>query len=247
MSDLSTDLLAEARKGDGQEAPRALVRPVVPGSPMALFQPAVPISDPELPFAPPIDPVAAEQPPTDALRPSDPTELMAVTTADPILELPPEGMLRITKGSESRFIWPVHAQGWMELGWTVVLPVTPERPVAADALAPAPTAALPAELAPPESAEPLDAAAVPLDLLAGAGESAEAPMAVPLEEQMPVLSTSETGGVPDYAGMTKAQIIDHCAEAHAVMLDSSLTKAQLVEEAVRLDGEAALLPVSDDV
>lgn len=31
------------------------------------------------------------------------------------------------------------------------------------------------------------------------------------------------------------------------MRDGSLTKAQLVEEAERLDAEAALLPVSDDV
>jgi hypothetical protein len=62
-----------------------------------------------------------------------------------------------------------------------------------------------------------------------------------------VLPTGETGGALDYAAMTKAQIIDHCAEAHAVMLDGSLTKAQLVEEAERLDAEAALLPASDDV
>jgi len=237
--------LVETRKGgNGEPATLDLVRPVVPGSPVALFQPAVPISDPELPFAPPIDPVAAEQPPTDALRPTDPTELMAVTTADPILELPPEGMLRITKGSDSRFIWPVHAQGWMELGWTVVLPVTPERPVA---VAPALAAALPAELEPVQPEAPLDAAAVPLDLLAGTEEPAEELMAVSPEEQVPVLPTGETGGALDYAAMTKAQIIDHCAEAHAVMLDGSLTKAQLVEEAERLDAEAALLPVSDDV
>lgn len=174
----------------------------------------MPISDPELPFAPPIDPVAAEQPPTDALRPTDPTELMAVTTADPILELPPEGMLRITKGSDSRFIWPVHAQDWMELGWTVVLPVTTERPVAADPVAPALVAALPAELEPVEPDAPIDAAAVPLDLLAGAGESVVELMAASPEEQVPVLLTSEPGGALDYAALTKAQIIDHCAEAH---------------------------------
>jgi hypothetical protein len=225
MSDLSTDALAETRtNGGGQEVPRELVRPVVPGSPMALFQPAVPISDPELPFAPSIDPVAAEQPPTDALRPSDPTELMAVTTADPILELPPEGMLRITKGSESRFIWPVHAQGWLDLGWTVVLPVNPGVQVLGQELA----SAEPAPLTDP--AEDLPAStAVPPDLLLGTAEQALA------EEPL------------DYGAMTKAQIIEHCAQSHGVMLDSSLTKAQLVEEAERLDAEAALLLASDDV
>jgi hypothetical protein len=242
MSDLSTDALAEARTnggGNGNDLPpRELVRPVVPGSPMALFQPAVPISDPELPFAPSIDPVAAEQPPTDALRPSDPTELMAVTTADPILELPPEGMLRITKGSESRFIWPVHAQGWLDLGWTVVLPVNPGVQALEQELA----SAEPAPLTDPTEDLPVSTA-VPPDLLLGTAEQA-------LAEDSP---TGEVAAVPlleeplDYGAMTKAQIIEHCAQSHGVMLDSSLTKAQLVEEAERLDAESALLLASDDV
>ncbi|MFM7548624.1 MAG: hypothetical protein ACKO8I_07060 [Cyanobacteriota bacterium] len=31
----------------------------------------------------------------------------------------PAGMLRIRKGSEERYVWPVHLPGWLALGWRV--------------------------------------------------------------------------------------------------------------------------------
>jgi len=32
----------------------------------------------------------------------------------------PGGMVRISKGTQQRCIWPVHLSGWQQLGWTVV-------------------------------------------------------------------------------------------------------------------------------
>jgi len=32
----------------------------------------------------------------------------------------PGGMVRISKGTQQRCIWPVHLSGWPQLGWTVV-------------------------------------------------------------------------------------------------------------------------------
>ncbi|WP_341899570.1 hypothetical protein [Synechococcus sp. UW140] len=32
--------------------------------------------------------------------------------------LGPLGQVRIYKGAQHRFIWPVHLAGWLELGWT---------------------------------------------------------------------------------------------------------------------------------
>ena len=32
----------------------------------------------------------------------------------------PGGMVRISKGTQQRCIWPVHLSGWQQLGWTVL-------------------------------------------------------------------------------------------------------------------------------
>jgi hypothetical protein len=40
--------------------------------------------------------------------------------------------------------------------------------------------------------------------------------------------------VPDFAAMTKAEIIEHCSSHYGVLLDSSLTKSTLVSEAEAL-------------
>ena len=31
----------------------------------------------------------------------------------------PAGMLRISRGSQERYVWPVHLPGWLALGWRV--------------------------------------------------------------------------------------------------------------------------------
>lgn len=41
--------------------------------------------------------------------------------------------------------------------------------------------------------------------------------------------------MPDFAAMTKAEIIEHCSRNHGVLLDSSLTKSALISEAERLE------------
>ena len=38
--------------------------------------------------------------------------------------LGPLGQVRIYKGAQHRFIWPVHLAGWLELGWTTEPTVT---------------------------------------------------------------------------------------------------------------------------
>lgn len=34
--------------------------------------------------------------------------------------LQPAGMLRISKGQQERYVWPVHLPGWLAVGWRVV-------------------------------------------------------------------------------------------------------------------------------
>ncbi len=46
----------------------------------------------------------------------------------------------------------------------------------------------------------------------------------------------------DFAAMTKAEISEHCFSAFDVSLDQSMTKAEMVSEAQRLELEAATAP-----
>ena len=57
----------------------------------------------------------------------------------------PAGMVRISEGSQERFIWPVHLSGWQQQGWTLVaaatgVQITPA-PAAPPAMIEAPLAA----------------------------------------------------------------------------------------------------------
>jgi hypothetical protein len=36
----------------------------------------------------------------------------------------PAGMVRISDGSQERFIWPVHLSGWQQQGWTLIAAAT---------------------------------------------------------------------------------------------------------------------------
>ena len=55
----------------------------------------------------------------------------------------PAGMLRIHKGSQERYVWPVHLPGWLALGWQVAGPSsTTVDPLLQALMAPATAAAL---------------------------------------------------------------------------------------------------------
>ncbi|MCX5933129.1 MAG: hypothetical protein NTW83_15295 [Cyanobacteria bacterium] len=190
-----------------------------------------------------------EQPPelpTDPLNPTDPTVPVEPTTADPVLELPPEGMLRISKsGKEDQFVFPVHADRWAADGWKVHPPVTIDGGQAAPTPGELPPEALQGdltggavtvpgtipdqgtELKPtvPEPARPEPVGSEPVEL-----------------EAEPAPSTDAEVAGPDFASMTKTQIVQTCEEDYGVLLDGSQTKAVLVDEATRLWEESVTAP-----
>ena len=236
-------------KAPGGVPGRPVVKPTKPGQPEAPPQPESEGSDPTVPTAPPAEPPA--ELPTDPLHPSDPTVPVVPTTADPVLELPPEGMLRISMaGEDDQFVFPVHADRWAVSGWTVHPPVTIDRGQAAagaEELAPeallgdrtgaAPTGpgTIAAEGSGPQAVVPaLEPALVAPALLEPA----------PLESR--AASAEGTGAAlapPDYAAMTKAQIALSCEQDYGVLLDESQTKAVLVEEANKLWQESRTAPL----
>ena len=55
----------------------------------------------------------------------------------------PAGMLRIHKGNQEQYVWPVHLPGWLALGWQVAGPSsTTADPLLQAVMAPATAAAL---------------------------------------------------------------------------------------------------------
>ncbi len=209
-------------KAPGGVPGKPVTKPTKPGHPVAPSQPEVEGTDPTVPTAP--TPDQPPETPTDPTNPTDPTVPVEPTTADPVLELPPEGMLRISKtGKEDQFVFPVHADRWAADGWKVHPPVTIEGnqpgtadlPLASAPLAPLPEAipeALPGEL-------PEEAVNLPGDLT---GEAVTVPAPI------------------DYSAMTKAQIIAEVQTSYGVLLDSSLTKPELVAEAEALAAKGAV-------
>ena len=140
--------------------------------------------------------------------------------------LPPSQLL-IVKDGESRSIWPVHLAGWQALGWQLhtqpaeAAPEPEPEPEPQPGAEPAPiaessTAEL-SELPSPELVEPESATGAP------ATSDGEA------------LLASEP---PDFQAMTKAQIVDYCSAVHGVELDSSQTKAELIEQATAHEVQA---------
>ena len=158
------------------------------------------------------------------------TTLVRHDLTDPAI---PEGMVRISAGSEHRFIWPVHLGGWQSLGWQLQeaaaeLPVAPT--VAIDLTAP--LAPEPEEVAQPLPA--VEPAAVP----EAQWDPEPQPEPEPAAEPKPDAATAPVPA-PDFQAMTKAQILEHCSSVYGVELDGSQTKAELVEQATAL----AQLPV----
>jgi hypothetical protein len=70
----------------------------------------------------------------------------------------PAGLVRISDGSQERFIWPVHLSGWQQQGWTLIaaatgVQITPQ-PTAPPAVIEVPLAE---ETPEPSSSEPMPA------------------------------------------------------------------------------------------
>ena len=91
-------------------------------------------------------PTAIEVPPATATRHD---------LVDPTV---PAGLVRISDGSQERFIWPVHLSGWQQQGWTLIaaatgVQITPQ-PTAPAAVIEVPLAE---ETPEPSSSEPMPA------------------------------------------------------------------------------------------
>ncbi|MCP9841436.1 hypothetical protein KBY93_12445 [Synechococcus sp. J7-Johnson] len=245
------DFEVKAPGGEPGPPPKPVIKPTQPGRPWAPPQEGTEGSDPTVPTAP--APQEPPQEPTDPLTPADPTMPVDLTTANPVLELPPEGMLRISKASEDdQFVFPVHAERWAEDGWTVHPPVTiDEGPAELLLVIPPPDevlggeavtllGTLPDQGTDPAPAEPKLAAPEPAGPVPDGSES------VGLEPEpapeVPAPSTDAEVAGPDFASMTKTQIVQCCEEDFGVLLDASQTKAVLVDEATRLWEESVTAP-----
>jgi hypothetical protein len=165
--------------------------------------------------------------------PLDGPEQRLTVTPDPGVgdeSLLPPSQLLISKDGESRSIWPVHLAGWQALGWQLHTEPPSSEPE-------------------PEQPEP-DQGAGP------DGEPEPEPVLEPALEREAAATTeleppteTATGGagsgdallaaeVTDFQAMTKAQIVDYCSAVHGVDLDSSQTKAELIEQATALEAQA---------
>ena len=187
-----------------------------------------------------LQPLDSSNPVSTPVRLSGPEQRLTVTLDPGVMDgdgdsawLPPSQLL-IGKDGQTRSIWPVHLAGWQALGWEL-------QP---DATAPAPEPE-------PEQPDP-DVEPAP----AGAPE-AEPALELPIEPESPgtaepelptetVTGNDATSGEallaaeqPDFQAMTKAQIVDYCSAVHGVELDSSQTKAELIEQATALEAPAS--------
>lgn len=128
--------------------------------------------------------------------------------------------LLIGKDGETRSIWPVHLAGWRALGWEVLTPVLPAE------MGPEPDPDLEGQQ--PEQPVTGDPGPVPPDPEQPDGAAVEES---PQTAEPPAPEATPTTEAPDFAAMTKAEIIEHCSSHYGVVLDSSLTKSVLVSEA----------------
>jgi hypothetical protein len=181
-----------------------------------------------------LQPLDSNNPSATPVRLSGPEQRLTITpdpgVGDAAL-LPPSQVL-ISKDGVTRSIWPVHLAGWQALGWQLLSPAgggDEPVPVASGDNAPEP------ELADALDLEP---------------EQPEAPDPAPTpDEPTPTddrLETTTDGGEAllasqptDFQAMTKAQIVEFCSTVYGVELDSSQTKAELVEQAMALEAKAS--------
>jgi hypothetical protein len=163
----------------------------------------------------------------------------------------PSGMLRISRqGEADRVVYPVHADGWRQLGWTVH---PPEFELEEDNEEPRELEVEADELLADELG--VDGTGLAADAGDGVGDSDAEPVAVAELSGSGTSGDSGGGGepagdvgseppiaVPAFEGMTKAEIIATVSEHYGVMLDSSQTKAELVAAAQALAAEVAAAP-----
>ena len=180
-----------------------------------------------------LQPLDGANPASTPVRLSGPEQRLTVTP-DPGVgdeSLLPPSQLLITKDGENRSIWPVHLAGWQALGWQLhtqpaeTAPEPEPEPEPATEL----VDALDLEPEQPEATEPASA----LD--------ETTPTSEPLESTETATSDGEAllaSEPPDFQAMTKAQIVDYCSAVHGVDLDSSQTKAELIEQAMALESQA---------
>jgi hypothetical protein len=172
-----------------------------------------------------LQPLDGANPASTPVRLSGPEQRLTVTPDSGVGDeslLPPSQLL-IVKDGESRSIWPVHLAGWQALGWQLHTepPSSEPEPEQPD----------------PEQPEPEPVLEPALEREAAATTELEPPTET---------ATGGAGGgdallaaeVTDFQAMTKAQIVDYCSAVHGVELDSSQTKAELIEQATALEAQA---------
>lgn len=131
------------------------------------------------------------------------------------LDLRPTRLL-ISKDGQIRSIWPVHLGGWQALGWQL-LPAAVAEPLLAEQ-----------ELAPGSPAQENN---LPLPVDVVAGPAVADPVATNPSSTGEALLADE---LPNFQGMTKAEIVAFCSATYGVSLDGSMTKAELVAAAIAL-------------
>ena len=184
-----------------------------------------------------LQPLDSNNPASTPVRLSGPEQRLTVTpdlgVGDESL-LPPSQLL-IVKDGESRSIWPVHLAGWQALGWQLHTPPPEPEPFS--------------EPEPELEQELVDAFDLELEQPA-ATEPASAPDE-PTPTDEPLETTTDGGEAllasqsTDFQAMTKAQIVEFCSTVYGVELDSSQTKAELVEQATALEAQASDTAAAD--
>jgi len=182
-----------------------------------------------------LQPLDGNNPASTPVQLSGPEQRLTVTP-DPAVgdeSLLPPSQLLIVKDGESRSIWPVHLAGWQALGWQLHT----QPPEAAPEPEPEPLSEVEPE--PEPDAEPAALAE------SSTAELSELPSPELVEPATATGATAATDGEallasepPDFQAMTKAQIVDYCSAVHGVDLDSSQTKAELIEQATALEADA---------
>jgi len=114
----------------------------------------------------------AEEPAAELL-PAQPTAIQVPpampTRHDLVDPTVPAGLVRISDGSQERFIWPVHLRGWQQQGWTLVAAAKGVQITPAPA---APPAVIEVPLA-EETPEPSSSEPMPVSTAAGKAASWE--------------------------------------------------------------------------
>jgi hypothetical protein len=184
-----------------------------------------------------LQPLDSNNPASTPVHLSGPEQRLIVTP-DPGVgdeSLLPPSQLLIVKDGESRSIWPVHLAGWQALGWQLHTEPAEAAPEPEPELEPQP--ALQPTLEPEAGSAPLaetstaDVPELPSPQLV---KPATATGASATSDGEALLASQPT----DFQAMTKAQIVDYCSAVHGVELDSSQTKAELVEQALALEAQA---------